>query len=88
MKVTLTLDDDVYAGLKAKAGARGMGKFISRIVRPHVSDSALEDGYKALAADTASEADAQEWLTSMGDPWQDMEPWEINGQDTHETPPR
>lgn len=88
MKVTLTLDDDVYAGLKAKAGARGMGKFISRFMRPHVSESALEDGYKALAADAASEVDAQDWLASMGDPWQDMEPWGINEQDTDETPPR
>jgi hypothetical protein len=38
-----------------------MSQFIEDLVRPHVLDSALDDGYRAMAADKDRETDAAQW---------------------------
>jgi len=35
------------------------------LLRPHVLDTALDDGYRAMAADTDREAQAQEWGNAL-----------------------
>lgn len=60
-KLTITLDEDVYAGLHRVIGRRKIGKFIEGLVRPHVVGEDLEEGYRQLAADEAQEAEALEW---------------------------
>jgi hypothetical protein len=42
-----------------------MSQFIEDLVRPHVITSALDDGYKAMAADQEREADAMEWCNAL-----------------------
>lgn len=37
----------------------------SDMIRPHVVDTALDDGYRAMAADAEREADAQEWCNAL-----------------------
>jgi hypothetical protein len=64
-KVTISLDEAVYDGLSRIVGRGKMSKFIEDLLRPHVSGGTLEDGYRAMAADTAREAEAQEWVEGL-----------------------
>jgi len=64
-KMTITLDEAVYEGLQRTIGKRRMSQFIEDLLRPHVLDTALDDGYKAMAADKAREADAMEWCNAL-----------------------
>ena len=64
-KMTITLDEAVYEGLYRTVGKRRMSQFIENLVRPHVLDTVLDDGYRAMAADQAREADALEWCNAL-----------------------
>lgn len=64
-KMTITLDEAVYDGLYRTIGKRRMSQFIEDLLRPHVLTTALEDGYKAMAADVAREDDAMEWCAAL-----------------------
>lgn len=64
-KVTLMLDVEVYKGLVAKLGGRGIGAYLSQLARPHVVEDEIEAGYKAMAADKAYEAEAKEWIEGV-----------------------
>lgn len=64
-RMTITLDEAVYDGLYRTVGKRRMSQFIENLVKPHVLDTALDDGYRAMAADTSREADAQEWANGL-----------------------
>jgi len=64
-RMTITLDADVYEGLNRLVGKRRISQFISDIVRPHVSDDALEEGYRAMAADAAENEAASEWMDAL-----------------------
>lgn len=75
-KLTITIDEHVYAGLHSVIGPRKISGFIERLVRPHVLDNGLdlEQSYREMAADEAAEAEALEWsealIGDVGD-----EPW-------------
>ena len=64
-RMTITLDEAVYEGLYRMVGKRRMSQFIEDLLRPHVVDSSLDDGYRAMAADTAREAEALEWCNAL-----------------------
>ena len=64
-KMTITLDEAVYEGLYRRVGRRKMSQFIEDLLRPHVLDSALDEGYQAMAADQAREAEALEWCNAL-----------------------
>ncbi len=64
-RMTITLDESVYDGLYRTVGRRHMSQFIEDLVRPHVLDTNLDDGYKAMALDQAREAEALEWCESL-----------------------
>lgn len=40
---------------------RRMSQFIENLLKPHVMDSALDEGYRAMAFDKQREAEAMEW---------------------------
>jgi hypothetical protein len=42
-----------------------MSQFIEDLLRPHVTDTALDKGYQAMAADTAREDEAQQWCNGL-----------------------
>lgn len=69
-KVTLMLDVEVYKGLVAKLGGRGMGAYLSKLARPYVvaSDEDIEAGYKAMAADVEYNKMANEWIEGIREP--------------------
>ncbi len=60
-KLTITIDENVYDGLYSIIGRRNISKFIETLVRPHVANMDLEEGYWQLAQDEAAEAEALEW---------------------------
>ena len=64
-KMTISLDEAVYEGLYRTVGKRRMSKFIEDLVRPHVIDTSLDDGYRAMAADKEREAEAVEWTNGL-----------------------
>ena len=64
-KMTITLDEAVYEGLYRTIGKRRMSQFIEDLLRPHVMDTALDEGYRAMAADSAREAEAAAWCNAF-----------------------
>lgn len=60
-KLTITIDAEIYDGLKTVVGRRRISRFIESLVRPYVSRRDLEAGYKQMAQDEAAEAEALEW---------------------------
>lgn len=64
-RMTITLDEVVYDGLYRTIGKRRMSQFIEDLLRPHVLDSALDDGYRAMAADAVRESEAQAWCHAL-----------------------
>lgn len=68
-RITITLDEDVYEGLYKIIGKRRISQFIEDLVRPHVLDTALDDGYRLMASDVQRETEALEWVNAVA---QDM----------------
>ena len=61
-KLTITLDERVYEGLRSVVGPRRISRFIESLVRPHVVDAGLDAAYRQMARDEAREAEASEWV--------------------------
>ncbi len=68
-RMTIMLDEAVYEGLNRTVGKRRMSQFIEDLLRPHVLDISLDDGYQAMAADEAREVEAQDWCNSLAKGW-------------------
>ncbi len=60
-KLTLTVDEEVYEGLKRRIGPRKISKFIEELVRPHVVQPNLAEEYAEMAKNKEREAEALEW---------------------------
>jgi hypothetical protein len=60
-KLTLTVDAEVYEGLRKVIGPRKISKFVEGLVRPHVVRPNLDAAYAKMARDKRRENDAMEW---------------------------
>ena len=60
-KLTLSIDEEVYEGLRETVGPRRISRFIEDLVRPHVVRRELYAAYEEMAANEAREAEALEW---------------------------
>jgi predicted CopG family antitoxin len=60
-KLTVTIDEEVYDGLRAVIGPRKISRFIEELVRPHVVKKDMYAAYKEMAADQVRETEALEW---------------------------
>ena len=60
--LTITIDEEVYEGLQQVVGPQQISQFIEDLVRPHVLQADLSEGYRLMAADEAHEAEAREWV--------------------------
>ena len=56
-KMTISLDEAVYEGLYRTVGKRKMSQFIEDLLRPHVLDTSLDAGYKAMASEAERESE-------------------------------
>jgi hypothetical protein len=67
-KLTITLDEKVYAGLHRTVGRGRISQFIESLVRPHVVDVSLDRAYREMAQDEIAERDALEFIeATVGD---------------------
>jgi hypothetical protein len=67
-ELTITLPDDVYDELRRRAGQDDVGTYIQQLVcAPVYSEQDLEEGYRAMAADTEREREALEWIEAVPD---------------------
>lgn len=64
-KLTITVDEDVYNGLHQRVGARRISRFLNDLARPLVSEAALAQGYREMAADELREREANEWVDAL-----------------------
>jgi predicted CopG family antitoxin len=60
-KLTVTIDEEVYEGLRKNIGPRKISKFIEELVRPLVIHPDLESAYAEMAKDKKREKEAAEW---------------------------
>ena len=60
-KLTITVDEEVYAGLHTVIGPRKISRFVQEIVRPYVVRPDYESAYAEMAKDTKRENEALEW---------------------------
>jgi predicted CopG family antitoxin len=63
-KLTVTIDEEVYNGLRSVVGPRKISRFIEDLVRPHVIKKDIYAAYEMMAADQVREAEALEWSES------------------------
>ena len=61
-KLTITIAEEVYAGLHQVVGRRKISRFIESLVRPYVLYGDIQEGYRLMAADIEREAEAREWI--------------------------
>ena len=67
-KLTVTIDEEVYEGLRQVVGPRKISRFIEDLVRPHVTKKDIYAAYQEMAADEARESEALEWTeATLGD---------------------
>lgn len=67
-KLTITVDERVYAGLHTVIGRRRISQFIESLVRPHVIGKDLDLAYQQMARDEEREAEALDWAeATVGD---------------------
>ncbi len=60
-KLTITIDEDVYNRLHKTVGRGNISQFIEALVRPQLTDSDMEEGYRLMALDESRETEALEW---------------------------
>jgi len=63
-KLTITVDEEVYAGLHRVVGRKRISQFIESLVRPHVLQHELMTAYRDMAREEAREREALEWAES------------------------
>ncbi len=67
-KLTLTIDEEVYDGLRTVIGPRKISRFIEELIRPHVVKKDMYAAYKQMGSDQKREEDALEWAeVAFGD---------------------
>lgn len=64
-KLTISIDADVYDGLRARIGPRRISRFLNDLARPHVTGQGLESAYAEMASEEAREAEAAEWSEAL-----------------------
>lgn len=60
-KLTVTINEEVYEGLRTVIGPRKISRFIEALVRPHVLKSEMYAAYQEMASDQIRESEALEW---------------------------
>lgn len=64
-KLTITVDEEVYAGLHRVIGRRRISGFVESLVKPHVVREDLALAYRQMAQDEDREAEALAWVEAV-----------------------
>ncbi len=60
-KLTISVDDEVYAELHRTVGRGRISRFLEDLARPHLLHQDLEAAYREMAQDEEREQEALEW---------------------------
>ncbi|MDR1900619.1 MAG: hypothetical protein LBQ55_11455 [Treponema sp.] len=60
-QMTISVEEDVYDALAPLMAQHTLDEYISDLVRTRGAPPSPEEAYKAMAADTDREKEAQEW---------------------------
>ena len=65
-KLTLTIAENVYNALHRQVGRGKIAKFVEDLLVAHLGliNDSLEEGYRAMMADTEQEKEAEDWISS------------------------
>ena len=67
-KLTITVDERIYNGLRTVIGPRRISQFIETLVRPHVVGKDLDVAYQQMAQEEERESEALAWAeATLGD---------------------
>ena len=61
----ISIDVSIYNGLLRVVGRGKISRFIEDLVRPYVSEEALDAAYREMAADKEHETEAREWSEAL-----------------------
>lgn len=64
-KLTITVDEEVYDGLRRTVGVGRISRFLNDLAKPFVDERALSEEYRLMAADGVQEAEAEEWCEAL-----------------------
>ena len=64
-KLTITVEEKIYNGLKKIIGDRNISKFLSELARPYVIEEDLENAYMQMAQDEEREKEATVWSENL-----------------------
>ena len=64
-RMTITMDEAVYEGLMRVVGRGKVSQFLESLARPHVLDTSMDEGYRAMGNDQQREAEASEWINGL-----------------------
>jgi len=64
-KLTITVSEEVYAGLYRHLGPRKISSFIEHLVRPYVVSREMDAAYAEMARDQTREREALEWAEGL-----------------------
>ncbi len=64
-KLTITIDERVYAGLHAVIGQGYISQFLEDLARPFVVTDHLSAAYAEMSADKTRDAKADEWCEPL-----------------------
>ncbi|GHV95795.1 hypothetical protein AGMMS50293_21150 [Spirochaetia bacterium] len=67
-QMTISVEEDVYNILAPLMAQKTLGEYISNLVRSRNKTQEMEEAYKAMAADTEREKEAQEWCNAYFGP--------------------
>ena len=61
----IAMDEAVQDGLMRVVGRAKISQYLKLLARPHVLDTSMDDGYRAMGNDRQREAEASEWLNGL-----------------------
>ena len=64
-KLTITVEEKIYNGLKKVIGERNISKFLSELARPYVIEADLEKAYREMSQDEEREKEAHLWSENL-----------------------
>ncbi len=60
-RLTITIDEKVYEGLKVNIKRGKISQFIEDLVRPHVMKNDMDSAYLQMSNDSQREKEALQW---------------------------
>jgi len=72
-KLTISMEPQVYEGLKRVIGAGRISAFLNEIAKPFVDKKSIGAAYQEMAADESREKEAGEWVENLASGVKDEE---------------